>query len=576
MFTYKIKAFIRNKYLQIGRTRDSLSILVIVMGIILCLFGDVFAGTSSVHTNLLFLHSYFNNKHWQRSGDTLDYDLPSSYTSLIPVKAFMAGKDSNNIALFSTSDKLYLTHAVIEPPPTVTANNKMAVDAPVESSVGQPDSVFGLFAYTAANLDIVFLATVASNKIAVHHMIGQSFNVFKTDTLTINLPNPNCRITGLFGGPDLAKGNQSCIWAIGTHGLIRFFSWNGSAWSGETDYDIDNQETVSSFSLEAVGTNSGKIYVDQSGSFVFDSQPSTKPINQISAAGSACNDGTILKKKGALWSVFTKGSAHYNYFNFMSRTDGSGVELLDNSWNYYLYTLEDSLTTFNITPANIAAYINSGIYDFQGTVPETVTVYLIDPDDNCLVPEITLNTSTILTIDGSDTLKNMHPDTSCVPSLIELADTTITIILTSSTIELFTKARKAAFNPVSYKYYWTYPTFHTSTSWQFDDQMRIELGNRSLAIRFYDQTTSFSNNNTQKPKQPFVQKKNNQIVFNLPQNRINSIRIYNSAGKKLSSINVEKYSDRIYMPLTISSGLIFVEYLFKDGSIQRCSIPIIK
>ncbi len=573
MFYYKTNT--KKEHSSITGTRYSLPILAIVMGIILCLLSDLSAGTSSVHTNLLFLHSYFNNKHWQRSGDTLDYNLPSSYTNLTPVKAFMAGNDSNNIALFSTSDKLYLMHAVLESPPTVTSNNKMAVDDPVESPVGSVDSVFGIFAYTADNLDIVFLAAVASNKIAVHHMIGQSFNVFKTDTLTINLPNPNCRITRLYGGPGLAKGNQSCIWAVGTHGLIRFFSWDGSNWSGETGYDIDNQETVSAFSLEAVGTLSGKVYIDQSGSFVYDSQPSTKPVNQISATGAACNEGTVLKKKGSLWSAFTQGSANYHYFNFISRTDGSGVELLDDSWNYYLYTLEDSLTTFDITPAHIASHINDTPYYFE-TSSETVYIHLLDPDGNCLVPDIILKNSISLTVDGSDTLKNMHPDTACVPGLIELADTLLTVILTSDSVHFSVKARRAAFNAISYKYYWTYPTFQTSNPWSKYDQLSIKLGDQTLEI-IYGSPTPISDNYNQKLKQqPIVQSKNNQLMFTIPQNKIHAISIYNSAGKQLSSIKIGKYSNRIYMPVSISSGLIFVEYLFKDGSIQRSTLPVVK
>lgn len=575
MFFTKTKSYKRNRYKNLIQVRYSLSISAIALGIILCFFSDLSAGTSSVHTNLLFLHSYFDNSHWQRSGDTLDYDLPSSYTNLTPINASMAGNDSNNIALFSTSDKLYLMHVVLEPPPTITSNNKMNVNDPVESPVGSADSVFGLFAYTADNLDIVFLATVASNKIAVHHMIGQSFNVFKTDTLTINLPNPNCRITGLFGGPDLAKGSQSCIWAVGTHGLIRFFSWDGSAWSGETDYDIENQETVSAFSLEAVGTISGKIYIDQSGSFVFDSQPSTKPINQISAAGGACNDGTILKKKGALWSVFTKGGVHYNYFNFISRTDGSGVELLDGLWNYYLYALEDTLTTFDITPSNIASHINGSPYEYNDTGSETVNIHLIDPDGNCLVPEITLNSSIYLTIDNSDTLLSMHPDTECVPGFIDLSDTLLTITLTPDSLHFSAKARKAAFNPISYKYYWTYPTFTTSHPWSKYDQLRIKLGVQTLEIIF-DGSTPISNNYNQKLKQPIVQSKYNQLIFTIPQNEIHSICIYNTSGRKIATANISPQMNNVILPVQIASGVIIIEYQFKNGNIKRCLLPVRK
>ena len=212
--------------------------------------------------------------------------------------------------------------------------------------------------------------------------------------------------------------------------------------------------------------------------------PSTKPINQISTTGGACNDGTILKKKGTQWNLFSKGSAHYNYFNFISRTDGSGVELLDGSWNYYLYTLEDTLTTLNITPSNIAAHINGSPYEYNDTGSETVNIHLIDPDGNCLVPEITLNSSIYLTIDNSDTLLSMHPDTECVPGFIDLSDTLLSITLTPDSVHFSAKTRRAAFNAISYKYYWTYPTFTTSHPWSKYDQLRIKLGNQTLEIIF--------------------------------------------------------------------------------------------
>lgn len=572
--TYK-----NSKKLYRNRVMYTWNRVVICMLFVSGICSSGIAGTSSVHSNMLFLHSFFQNKHWQRSGDTIDYEMPSSYTSLTPVKTSMAGNDTDNIALFSTtSNKLYLMHAVLEPPPSISSNYKMKVFNPAESSVGSADSAFGVFASTSDNLDIIFCATAgASNNIAAHRMLGQNFSVFQIDTLTISLPSVNCKITNLFGGPDLAKGNQSCIWVTGTYGLIRFFSWNGTAWSTETVYDIDSTETVSAFSLEAVGTNSGKIYIDQSGSFVYNSQPTTKPINQITATGAVSNDGTVLKKKGSQWTAFTVGSADYNYFNFVPRTDGSGVELLDDSWQYYIYTLEDTPTSFDILPPEVAVFINSGYYNYQGSDPETVTVILNDPDGNCLVPEVTINSSVSLTFDGTDTLKNMHPDTACVPGFKEIADTILTLILTYDTVYFSAQARNAKYNPVSFKYYWAYSTFENSESWFESDQLIIKLGEQSLLIINNEGTTIVSPQNAhQAIKQLSVYRKSTGLVFNFQQNTIHSIRIFNPAGRQLAYEHIASNTNKVVLPIRMSSGVVCIEYCFKDGTVQRNILPLVR
>ncbi len=533
----------------------------------LCLFTSAAADIASTHSNLLFLHSHFDNKHWERSGDTLDYNLSSGYTGLTPIKVSIAGNDTNNLILFSTtSNKLFLMHALLEPPPTYTSYPKMTVDNPFESSVGSTGSPHGVFAYTNANMDIVFLATVAaSNKVAVHHMLGATYTIFRTDTLTTALPSPGCTITSLYGGPALAKGNQSCIWITGTHGLIRFFSWNGSAWGSESVHDIDTTETVTAFSLAAAGTQSGKIYEDQSGSFVYHSQPSTTPINYISATGAACNGGVVLKKKGTQWSKFTVGSANYHYFNFIPRTDGSGVELLDDSWQFHKYTLEDTPTSYSILPDTVANFINSGVYKFQNHDSEVVSIILADPDENYTLPAIKLNNATVLT----DTVMNMHPDTACVLGFNELADTLITLVLYTNSVVLYMQTRYGVFNPISYKNYWVYKTFRHTETWRSGDQVTIEQGNQTLVIQNDEGTTTNKGFEQQALKSIVINRTSMGLAFQgLPYN-IRTISVYNPAGRCIGFASITQPSNVCVLPIRFSSGILLVEYLFNDGVRKR-------
>ncbi len=541
---------------------------------LVCLFSSVTADIASTHSNLLFQHSHFDNKHWERSGDTLDYNLSSGYTGLTPVKASIAGNDTNNLIMFSTtSNKLYLVHALLEPPPTYTSYPKMTVDNPVESSVGSTGSSFGVFAYTNANMDIVFLATAAaSNKIAVHHIVGATYTIFRTDTLTIALPSPSCTITGLYGGPALAKGNQSCVWITGSHGLIRFFSWNGTAWGSESVHDINTTETVTAFSLAAAGTQSGKIYEDQSGSFVYHSQPGTTPINHISATGAACNEGVVLKKKGNQWSKFTVGSANYLYFNFIPRTDGAGVELLDDSWQFHKYTLEDTPTSYSILPAEVANFINSGEYKFENPDSEVISIILADPDDNYTLPAIKLNNATVLT----DTVMNMHPDTACVLGFNELADTLITLVLYMDSVVLYMQTRFGVFHPISYKNYWSYKIFRHTEPWKSGDLVTIKQGNQTLSIQNGDGTTTNKGCEKQAIKPISIYRTSTGLAFqDLPYN-MRAISIYNPAGRCIGSTSITQPSNVCVLPIRFSSGILLVEYLYNDGSVKRNMLTVLR
>ncbi len=542
---------------------------------ILCIFLCIFSVAAlPLHENLLYQHSFFAGKHWQRCSDTLDYNLSSGFTSLTPVKTSVAGNDTGNVILFSTaSNKLYLMHALLEPPPTYTSNNKLTTDTPVESPVGTAASVFGVFPYTSANIDIIFLAVAAgAGKIAVHQMTSSTFTVFKTDTLTVALPGSSS-ITKLYGGPALAKGGQSSIWAVGSQGLIRFFSFDGSVWSAESVLDIDPAETVTALSLAAVGTQSGKIYEDQAGSFVLSGQPHTGPINHITAEGAVSNGGVVIRKKGAQWTKFTAGSTNYTFFNFIARTDGFGVELLDDSWNFSKHTLEDTPTSYTILPQEVADYINGSTYIFDSIGPDTITINLTDPDGNYLVPSITLNDNSSIT----DTLKHMHPDTSSVPGFTDLADTTMKLILTRSSIAFSTHARKAAFNAITQKYYWVYSLFETSNSWYEGNTISILLPGQTLSIQNgMGTTTSYPDKNKHSQKPLLVSCNNRGIIFNVSHSRVRSIRIFNPAGREIAS--AQNFGDRriILIPLQIPSGIFFVEYGFADGSCKREVLPVLK
>ncbi len=550
---------------------------IIYINIVVLLFSlsiSSIAGTTSVHTNMLFQHSYFKNKHYRITCDLIRYDLSSAFKNLTPVKASFAENDTNNIALFSASNnKLYLMSVALTPE---TSRNMAILTArdPKESPVGTANSLSHIFAGSSKSIDTVFLALVDGNsKVLIYHIETQNFTVAKVEELSINPPSIDCQIVGLFGGPDFVKqSEQTCLWVTGTHGLIRYFTWNGSAWSTEIVHDVAIEDTITALCKQAAGTSSGKIYEYETNSFVYKTRPSSTYIKRITDQGAIC-DNIVLKKSGNNWKAFNNiTSGNYQYFNFIARTDGLGVELLDHEWKFYVFTLEDTLTSFDVYPENIAQFINNGTY--LSDAPDTVYINLIDNDGNCLIPKIILNNSINLT----DSLKKMHPDTIWNNGFQDLDDTVVTLILETNSIKVEAKTRLGRFIFDTYKKYWQETVYEKSVKWNYKNKMTIQLGTQSLTIQnnniFVKNNTNRVLNNINRPVK--IKLTNNRLTFNFKNNSITSIHIYNLSGRLLTSHQIPPGINRFTLPCSIPSGVLCIEYGFIDGRVKRNILPALK
>jgi hypothetical protein len=492
----------------------------------------------------------------------------------------MVGNDSGNISVFTTpAGDLYFMRCVVEPPQSIISRKKMKVYPPEKSPAALNASLFTAFPVSKDNNDTLFLAIAeAVNKVVVHRIESVGFKVLSTDTLSITTPAGGVyTTTELTGSTDFTGAIRSTLMAGGSNGVIRLFSWNGSAWSGETVYDIDTTETVSALCNTAAGTESGRIYELSNNKFIYNSRPCSTAINYITAGGAVGNSGVVIKKKQTDWIRFTIGSAHYRYFHFISRTNGTGIELLNDSLVYSIHTLEDSPTLLTVEPAEIYKYMNKGVYSYQGLRSENLIIRLNDPDRNCAVPSIQLNGSVDLTNNGSYKLLNMHPDTTCVPGFVEIADTSISIVLTGTSVTLSANARTAQYNDISDRCQWKYFKFTSTKNWRRNDVIRIKSGNNSLVILYGFNATAISKNAGLNPKNYIIiQRIQSGLHFRIPRNTINYIRIVNPRGQQLAFTNILPDQERIVLPGKTSSGIICIECFFKNGTIKRYMAPIVK
>lgn len=551
-----------------GKSMCTITLLLVLF------FVCSFAGTSSVHTNMLYQHPYFADMHWRITSDLITYKLSPGFTTLTPVKASFAENDTNSITLFSATDsKLYLMSVALKPE---TEQNKAVITTrdPIESPVGTVGSPFEIFAPGTNKIDTVFVATVlGTDKVLVHHIAIQSFTVTRVDTLAIAPPSGSYTVLALFGGPDFALTGQSGIWIIGSYGLVRYFTWNESSWGAEVVHDIDTTETITALCKEALGTASGKIYEFISNAFTYKSQPVAASIHRISTLGAVSGGGKVIKRKGTSWEPFTTvGAGNYHYFNFIARTNGSGVELLDNAWKFYVYTLEDSASTFDIEPANVANYINNGIYKFMEG-QETVIIKLIDPDENALIPEIKLRNS----INLVDSLERAHPDTLWSLGFSDLADTVITLELRRDSVIVTAKIRSGAFNPVTYKKSWVQLEYRRAEKWRLYDTISIKLGNRTLLIELDTQAVGIVETNKLRKNRPIqILRNSSQLTFTIPPNSVRYVRICNLQGQQIASATISPNANIVTIPIRMSSGIICIEYILSSGKAIRETVPVVK
>jgi len=170
----------------------------------------------------------------------------------------------------------------------------------------------------------------------------------------------------------------------------------------------------------------------------------------------------------------------------------------------------------------------------------------------------------------------MHPDTACVLGFNELADTLITLVLYTDSVVLYMQTRFGVFNPISYKYYWSYKIFRHTETWQNGNEVTIEQGNQTLVIQNEQGTTTNKGFKQQALKPIVINRTSTGLAFQgLPYN-IRTISVYNPAGRCIGSTSITQPSNVCVLPIRFSSGILLVEYLFNDGARKRCAIPVLR
>jgi hypothetical protein len=536
----------------------------------------------------LYQHSFFNNKNWQRTSDSINYDIPESLYSMMPVVGRMAGAGNANMAAFSTSNgNLYLTHVEAVPPPTQYSRWNLTATEALPSPAGTKAEIFTIFAPPSGAVDTIFLAysdTATADTIFTCRIKSATNTIIDRDTIILTPAAPLAKIRSIEGAPKHSGEQVTGIWITGTYGLVRYLSWNGTGWNGATTYDIRQSLSVTAFNNQCLGTDSGYIFERQVETFIEAAQPATTALRFITPTGAVGDKGVVIKKIGGSWQSFTVGTADYCFAGFSPRTAGSGVEMLDKGWNYTTAILQNSPTTFSLLPDSLKKYINGPALKFSYYMkPETLTVVLHDVDANYRIPAITLN-STIFLSENKTTgqkLNNACPDTVPTKGYLELADSTLMLILRNSEVRLLAKARIGKFN-TSRGFFWKDTLFeNSSSSWNpsyIGNEIAIKQGNQvftiavevNISVELADiapsrQCTYFD-----------LHPRTNGLSFHFVPGTLADLTVYDLKGRILANTAIPRFTGSFDIPLPMVAGAVCIEYRLTNGTIQRRSFTIMR
>lgn len=555
--------------------------IVLMLSLLVC---SAAAGNqNSLHKSTLFLHSFFKTRHWTITRDTVSYTLPQSFTALTPLRVSMTGTEKVNAMAFSTATGIYFTTVTVQPTEPLISKTKITVGEPVASPLGNSDSLFTLFTRVAANPcdTVLFAQRVAQSKVAVHALVPPGFVVVKSDTLTVSLPSSTTIITGLYGAP--TSQNQTRVWVYGSTGMIRHFTRSGSGWTSETRADIAATETITAFCPELIGTSSGTLYVANGTSFKNAAQNSQSPVCAVTPTAALGSSGAVTQKNDLNgWQNFNAIVPQGNYllFHFVPRTLGTGIELLDRNWQYTTAIVSDTPTVMTIYPTKVNDVLKTGgTYLFEKLSAESISIQLVDRDGNYLLPSMILNNSTNLFTNGTTTLASSHPDTACVPGFTELAGSTLTMLLRSDKIIFSAPSRRAYYDAITSSYSWFHEPFTTSYPWYSGSDLVIRLNNQRLTIRHAFNTTALELQPQTRLHLPLVsiigRPGNRKLVINTT--TIRSLRLYTAGGRVIADLNdLDPQSREVTLPVSIASGMLFVEYRTHDNRSASTILTIIR
>jgi hypothetical protein len=370
--------------------------------------------------------------------------------------------------------------------------------------------------------------------------------------------------------------------------MLRRFPYKRTGWGAEVKNDITATETVRCANSSYAGTSSGKIYVRNGGSWGVDYSSSANAVNALYPQGALCNNGSFIENITGSWnSSYTLGAGNYQYANFIKTPGGFGIELLDNQWKYSTFTYRNNVSRILLTnPVDIMVNnVNKStpyIYNptkIASPKDTTITIYISDPDSNYSDLSVRLN-GVSLENDGTHSIGSIPDTESCLVGALRLTNGILKVTLKKDSVVLKTQTELGFMNAGCLVCNWKSYNFAFSRYWFVNSSVIIAAGNDRLTINNQSQQVTTIENSIKGNSTNFCIKViGNKLIFkpsNFGLKKIESVVLFDFAGRKLASFQNSLMQTTFEIPHTLLSGVACLTIKYQDGSLERRILPLIR
>lgn len=528
------------------------------------------------YDRIMLKHPFYQNHNWKNSSDSTIFNVNSTFKNHSPENVVVHGNDTIAWFAYNSNNKVYLFKATVTYPSNPMQTISIATSEPIEL-IGIPTNTINTilvpnFTYP----DSVIYASSNNSSIRLLFVNGNSGSiVFDT---TSSFGNSE-RILSLFSTNENSSLSPkgSSIWIGGENGsLLRILVSNIPTISSEF-FNISGNESITAISQDICGTASGKLFELQSNSFTPVFSGTSSAIKNLSQNSAINESGSILLKIGNNWNSFSNSLSNINGIHKIHKKDGSGIELLDNNWNYSTITLCDSATILDFNNSLFNSNWNqSGSLELKDTT--SIKITLSDLDKNYTIPDFSFNGNGSLFKNDSIYISNSVPDRNYNADTSDLADSIISIIFKDNYIKISLTTRKRTYNPMTYKNNWFISEETFTYDWDKSDVFDIKLNGNELAIiNIIGQTItmepSISNSSNTAIR---IYSKNNNFILPKNINEEYKLALYSLNGRTLFKQTISPKTQFIKLDNLIGNQMLIAVMFFKNGKIVKQPVNIMK
>jgi hypothetical protein len=566
-----------------------------------CLAGLSAAPASSSLLNnqgYILLHPMFKSMPWKSTLGRLDLILPDTISN-ITVKSFDVSRGVDNaVAMFSVAgnglfvmpvlhEKLVAPcydHALtFDPPKKVTLNG-------LSFSSDKPLYLIRDSLYSADSVRVVVPSSIAPLRLLVATIRIATAAVTRIDTVTLAERRTGQQVVGVSGATNETSQQDTGLWVSGSNGMVRYVPYANHRLGVEAVRDLPEATVTATHMNGAYAvTTQGRIFrknpADTFFTFVV---AASGALRRVYPQGAIGDNGLFKENVNNVWKTDKNfGSASYRYANFIRRPGGFGVELLDSSWAYSVFTYRDTSTRISATaPASLSTNINGLPYAITTTASQDITVMLDDLDSNFSDYTLSLVTgasSVDLKNDLKYTIAPLSDSADCHIGSIKMTSGRLRLTLTGSQITVLHDCALGALDPTCLSCYWKKYDFQLSRSWKKSDTIKIKTGQHLLRIvNSIDPSTvtlmPFANRNPGNSDLVARFASGSEFRLRLPLKPgvlPVTVSLLDLQGRLLASMSLQRDRRSFDLPVAAPRGIVIVSCRMSDGTVVSAKVPVI-